>query len=233
MVFSLFCPQKYLTFIAYQINPKVNLEHACIISCAVATGFYAAKTQANVQPGTTAAVWGLGAIGLNAIYGCKHAGVKNIIGIDINNDKKSVGEEFGVTEFINPKELDKPVEQYLMEKYGGADYAFDCIGSQAVLNTALNSLSVFGTLVVVGLAPKGTAVTYPTAQLLMGRKIVGAFMGNQPCDQAYQELTNMYIEGNYNIDRLVTNKFKLDQINEAFQTLKDGKCIRSLIIFDG
>lgn len=215
-----------------KISAKANLEHACIISCAVATGFYAAKSQANVQPGTTAAVWGLGAIGLNAIYGCKHAGVKNIIGIDINSDKRAVGEEFGVTEFINPKDLDKPVEQYLMQKFGGVDYAFECIGHQTVLDTALKSLSVFGTLAMVGVAPEGTKVNYPAADLLMGRKIVGAFMGNKPSDEAYQELTDMYVNGEYNIDRLVTHKFKLDQINEAFQTLKDGKCIRSLIIFD-
>ena len=125
------------------------------------------------------------------------------------------------------------MEQYLMEKYGGVDYAFECIGHQAVLNTALKSLSVFGTLVMVGVAPKGTEVIYPTADLLMGRKIVGAFMGNKPCDQAYQELADMYLEGSYHIDKLVTHNFKLDQINEAFQTLKDGKCIRSLIVFKG
>lgn len=160
------------------------------------------------------------------------AGAKNIIGIDINNDKKAIGEEFGVTEFVNPLELDKPLEQYLMEKYGGVDYAFECIGNQAVTNTALQTLSAFGTLAVVGLAPKGTQVTYPTADLLTGRTIVGAFMGNKDPGVAYTELTEMYVNGKYNVDRLVTNKFKLEQINEAFQTLKDGKCIRSLIIFD-
>ena len=187
---------------------------------------------ANVQPGTTAAVWGIGAIGLNAIYGCKVAGAKNIIGIDINNDKASIGKEFGITEFINPKELNGPLEEYLLEKYGGVDYAFDCIGYQTVVDTALKCLSPYGAFGMVGVAPKGTEIRYPTADLLMGRKIMGSLMGNKGCDDAYTELTDMYVNGEYDIDRLVTNKFTLDQVNEAFQTLKDGKCIRSLIIFD-
>ena len=216
----------------YKISKQANLINSSIISCAVATGFYSANYQAAVQPGTTAAVWGIGAIGLNTIFGCKYAGAKNIIGVDINNDKKAIGEEFGVTEFINPTELDKPLEQYLLEKYGGVDYAFDCIGHQAVINTALKSLSSFGTMALVGLPPKDTVVNYPVEELLMGRKIVGAFLGNKPSDQAYQTLTQMYLKGNYPLDKLITNQFKLDQINEAFQTLKDGKCVRSLIVFD-
>jgi len=184
-----------------------------------------------VRSGTTAAIWGLGAIGLNAVYGCKFAGAKNIIGIDINNDKRSIAAEFGVTEFINPKELSQPLEEYLREKYGSVDYAFECIGHQTILDTALKCLSHYGTLVMVGVAPKGTAVHYLTADLLMGRKIVGAFMGNKPCEVGYPELVRMWADGEYPVDRLVSNKFPLEQINEAFRTLKDGKCIRSLIVF--
>lgn len=216
-----------------KINPAAPLVNSAIISCAVATGFYAARNQANVQPGTTAAVWGIGAIGINAIYGCKKAGAKNIIGVDINNEKKAIGEEFGITEFVNPNELGgKPVDQYLKEKYGGVDYALDCLGNKFVIETAYKSLSVFGTLALVGLAPSGTELVLPVSDTLTGKKVAGAFMGNKDCDSAYTELTEMYVKGEYDVDRLVTHNFKLEQINEAFQLLKEGKCIRSLIIFD-
>lgn len=112
------------------------------------------------------------------------------------------------------------------------DYAFDCIGNKHVIETAYKSLSVFGTLALVGLARGGTELILPVADTLTGKKVVGSFMGNKDCDTAYTELTEMYVKGEYNIDRLVTHNFKLEQINEAFQLLKDGKCIRSLIIFD-
>jgi len=217
---------------ALPIAAELNLENACIISCAVCTGFYAAVNQAKVKPNSTAAVWGLGAIGLNAVFGCKHSGAKHIIGIDINNEKKSVGEEFGVTEFVNPLELNQPVEKYLTEKYGGVDFALDCIGNQSVLHTALHSLSPYGTLAVVGVSTTGTEMKFPPIHLLTGRKIVGGLMGNKPAKDAFKELTQMYGNGEYNVDRLVTHRFPLEQINDAFQLLKDGKCIRSLILFD-
>lgn len=91
---------------------------------------------------------------------------------------------------------------------------------------------VFGTLALVGLAPSGTELVLPVSDTLTGKKVAGAFMGNKDCDSAYTELTEMYVKGEYDVDRLVTHNFKLEQINEAFQLLKEGKCIRSLIIFD-
>lgn len=215
-----------------KINRAANLENAAIISCAVATGYFAAQNQAKVQPGTTAAVWGLGAIGLNAVYGCKMAGAKNIIGIDINEDKKEVALAFGVTEFVNPKTLDVPIDEYLKQNYpNGIDYAFDCIGNQTVIDTAHKSLSLYGTLVLVGVPPKGTSLLVDVANFLTGKKVVGAFLGGKDCQEGYTELVEMYVSGRYDVDRLVTNTFSLEQINEAFQFLKEGKCIRSLIRF--
>lgn len=208
------------------------MTSACIISCAVATGFFSAVNQAKVHSGSTCAVWGLGAIGMNALFGCKHQKAANIIGIDLNNDKREMALKMGCTEFVNPKELDKPIQQYLLEKYGGADYAFDCFGSKLVLDQCLASLSAFGTVVSVGLPSIEVKVEYPVRELLFGRKIIGALMGLKKPQEAYTELAQMYVDGTYDIDLMITNRFRLEQINEAFQTLKDGKCVRSLILFD-
>lgn len=208
------------------------MQHACIISCSVTTGFYSAVQQAKVTPGSTCAVWGMGAIGLNALKGCQHQRAQHVVAIDINPAKRDMAFSFGATEFVNPRELDRPLDQWLMERFPcGVDFAFDCFGSQQIVDVALRSLSPFGTFAMVGLAKAGTKIDYPTADLLYGRRIVGGFLGQKKIDQAYDELVQMYLDGRYDIDRLITNKFRLEQINEAFQTLKDGKCIRSLIIF--
>lgn len=175
----------------------------------------------------------IGAIGLNAIYGCKVAGAKNIIGIDINESKKEVAQAFGATEFINAKTLDVPINEYLAKNYpAGIDYAFDCIGNKAVIDSALKSLSIFGTLALVGVPPKDTQeVLINVADFLTGKKVVGAALGGKDCLEGYTELVEMYVSGRYDVDRLITHTFKLEQINEAFKLLKDGKCIRSLIRF--
>lgn len=201
------------------------------MSCSVCTGFFAAVAQAKVSPGSTCAVWGLGGIGLNAINGCKFAGAKNIIGIDLNEDKRAIAMEMGCTEFINAKTIGRPVPEYLLEKYKGADFAFDCLGNQQVINTALASLAYNGTLALVGLTPAGTMINYPVFDLLFGRRIVGGILGGKKTKEAFEQLTKMYMKGELNLKRLISHRFKLDQINEAFDTLKQGKCIRSVIIF--
>lgn len=125
-----------------------------------------------------------------------------------------------------------PINEYLAKKYqSGIDYAFDCIGNKAVIETALKSLSVFGTLALVGVPPKDTQLLLNVADILTGKKVVGAFLGGKDCLEGYTELVEMYVSGRYDVERLVTHTFKLEQINEAFQLLKGGKCIRSLIRF--
>lgn len=160
------------------------------------------------------------------------AGAKNIIGIDINEGKKEVALSFGTTEFVNPQTLGVPIDEYLKKNYpSGVDYAFDCIGNLSVINSALKSLSVCGTLAFVGVLPKGIGPLIDVADFLTGKKVVGAVLGGKDCLDGYTELTEMYVNGNYDVDRLITNTYKLQQINEAFTCLKEGKCIRSLICF--
>ena len=176
----------------------------------------------------------MGAIGLNAVFGCKTAGAEHIIAVDINEDKKDIAMTFGATEFINPLKLDegKKIEDYLNEKYGGVDYAFDCVGNPRVINSALESLNLSGRFTLIGLPHPTTMIQYPAWKLLAGRSIVSGILGCKPVDIGYVELSNMYKNGQYDIDKLVTHRFKLEQIDEAFDLLKKGKCIRSIILFD-
>lgn len=202
------------------------MKNLASVGCGIGCGYFSAISQ--VTCGTTAAIFGLGTVGLNVAFGCKTAGVKNIIGIDINEDKKSIAAEFGVTEFISKVE---DVENYLTNKNIQIDYAFECVGNQSVLDTALKTLAPFGTLIFIGVSPSNTEIKYPAGQLLLGRKIVGLLYGNKKATAGCTELVQMYTDGKYDIDRMITNKFSLQQINEAFQTLKDGKCIKSIIVF--
>ncbi|XP_046918219.2 geraniol dehydrogenase [Dermatophagoides farinae] len=215
-----------------KIKQTDNLANLCVISCAGATGFYSAVYRADVFAGSSCAVFGIGGIGLNTLQGCKYNKAKNIIAIDINPDKRDIAMQFGATEFINPKELDKPLEQYLMEKYGGVNYAFDCFGSQVIVDQAVNSLAMSGTFIMVGVTGAEVTLKYPVIMLLFGRTITGCLLGAKKAYLAYPEMVDLYLDKKIKIDELITNKFKLDQINEAFQTLKDGKCIRSIIVFD-
>jgi len=126
--------------------------------------------------------------------------------------------------------IDKPIEEVLL-KDGGIDYAFDCIGNQAVLNSGIKSLTPWGTLLVVGLGPRGNKVEATVSELLMGKTIVGGYFGNQKSREANQQLVYKYASGKLPVDQLITHRFKLDQINDAFDLLKAGKAVRSVVEF--
>ena len=126
--------------------------------------------------------------------------------------------------------IDKPIEEVL-QKDGGIDYAFDCVGNQGVLNSGLKSLSPWGTLLVVGLAPRGSSVNVGVKELLGGITVVGGYFGQQKSRKAIQQLVDMYVSGKLPIDPLITHRFKLEQINDAFDLLKAGKTVRSVIEF--
>ena len=124
------------------------------------------------------------------------------------------------------------MEQYLQEKYGGVDFAMECIGAQATMTTALKSLSMIGTLALIGIARKEVSLTTAVGDLMTGKRIVGGFLGNMKTSPAYKKIVSMVINGEIDLDRMITKNFSLDEINDAFQMLRDGKCIRSVIIMD-
>ncbi|CAG2174440.1 unnamed protein product, partial [Oppiella nova] len=211
-----------------KLNPKADLKNVGVIGCAVGTGYGSAVNIARVHPGSKCAVWGMGAIGLSAILGCKQAGAETIIGVDINSDKESIAKQFGCTRFINPKNIDESLET-LLQNEGGIDYAFDCIGNQHVLNTAYNSLKPWGSLTVIGLGSKGSKIDVKVAELVKGRYVLGGFFGNYKPRKGNQELVEKYLNGSLPIDGLITHRIRLDDINEAFECLKAGKSIRTVI----
>ncbi|XP_054163243.1 alcohol dehydrogenase class-3 chain L-like [Oppia nitens] len=213
-----------------KITSKADLKSVCIIGCAVGTGYASAVNLAKVHSGSKCAVWGLGAIGLSAVLGCKQAGAKQIIGVDINDNKESIAREFGCTHFVNPSTLGKSIEEYFKE-IGGLDYAFDCIGNQQVLDSAYNSLNLWGSLVVIGLGARGNKVVASVAELLNGRKVMGAYYGNQKPRKNIENLVDKYISGDLPIDGLITHRIRLDDISEGFDKLKSGKTIRTIIEF--
>lgn len=215
-----------------KINKLAPLERASIIGCAVITGYGSAINVASVHEGSTCAIWGLGAIGLCVALGCKAAGAKRIIGVDNNPAKFEIAKRFGCNEFINPLGLNGKEIAGTFLKQGGLDYAFECVGSVKTLEAALSSLSPWGTLVIVGLPPKATKLSFSVGKLLAGQRIIGSCVGGYKSRAGVQQLTEKYVSGELAvIDHLITHQFKLDQINEAFEHLKSGKSIRSVILF--
>lgn len=213
-----------------KVDDNLDIKNACIIGCAVGTGYGNASNLAKVHFGSKCAIWGLGAIGLSTALACKELGATRIIGIDTNSEKESFGMNFGCTEFINPKHIDKPIDEFLQES-GGIEYAFDCIGNKEVLLSGFKSLTPWGTLVVVGLGPRGNTIEVPVADLLTGKTITGGYFGKQKPNKVIPELVKKYMSGKLPIDSLITHRFKLEQINEAFGLLYAGKTIRAVIDF--
>lgn len=217
-----------------KIDKKANLENACAISCGVGCGYFSALTQ--VAPDTeTAAIFGQGTVGLNVAAGCRKLGVPNIIGIDVNEERQHLAAQFGVTQFISASPSSnggKSVWETLQETYPtGVEYVFECVGKQEVVDEALKCVAPFGTLVYIGVAPEGTEIRYSTQQLLLGRRLVGTLYGNKTPTEGINELVKLYRSGQYDIDKLVTHKFALEDINEAFESLKKGKSIKAIISF--
>ncbi|CAG2168191.1 unnamed protein product, partial [Oppiella nova] len=205
-----------------KLNPKADLKNVGVIGCAVGTGYGSAVNIARVHPGSKCAVWGMGAVGLSAILGCKQAGAETIIGVDINPDKESIAKQFGCTRFINPKNIDESLET-LLQSEGGIDYAFDCIGNQHVLNTAYNSLKPWGSLTVIGLGSKGSKIDVKVAELVKGRYVLGGFFGNYKPRKGNQELVEKYLNGSLPIDGLITHRILI-----IFNSLK-SKVIEVMI----
>lgn len=188
-----------------------------------------------MEPGSSCAVWGLGAVGLAAGLGCKAAGASRIVGIDINPEKFKMAEKFGFTEFINPNTLprDEPIQNYLLEKYdGGFDYTFECIGNVKTMRSALEATHKgWGVSVIIGVAASGQEISTRPFQLVVGRTWKGTAFGGWKSGSDVPKLVEKYLKKELMVDEFVTHQMELDKINEAFQLMHGGKSIRSIIHF--
>lgn len=230
------------TFSNYTVLPEIALakirkdapfDKVCYIGCGVTTGIGAVMFTANVEPDTACVVFGLGGIGLNVIQGLKMIGARQIVGVDINDSKRPLAEQFGMTDFVNPSEIDGDVVGHLVEiTGGGADYSFECIGNVQTMRQALECCHKgWGESVIIGVAGAGQEIATRPFQLVTGRVWRGSAFGGARGRTDVPRIVDMYMEGRINIDDLITHKLPLERINEAFDLMHAGTSIRTVVEF--
>ena len=228
------------TFSNYTVLPEIAVakvredapfEKICYIGCGVTTGICAVINTAKVQPGDNVVVFGLGGIGLNVIQGARLADANMIVGVDINPGRKDIAEKFGMTHFVNPKEVDGDLVPYLVDlTKGGADYSFECIGNVDVMRQALECCHKgWGTSIIIGVAPAGAEISTRPFQLVTGRNWRGTAFGGAKGRSDVPKIVDWYMDGKINIDDLITHTMALEKINDAFDLMHAGKSIRSVI----
>jgi S-(hydroxymethyl)glutathione dehydrogenase / alcohol dehydrogenase len=231
------------TFASHTVVPEIALakirkdapfEKVCYIGCGVTTGIGAVINTAKVEAGATVVVFGLGGIGLNVIQGAKMVGASMIVGVDLNPAKKALAEKFGMTHFVNPKELEGDLVSYLVDlTQGGADYSFECIGNVKVMRQALECCHKgWGVSVIVGVAGAGEEIATRPFQLVTGRVWKGTAFGGARGRTDVPKIVDWYMSGQINIDDLITHVMPLEKINDAFELMHKGESIRSVITFD-
>ncbi|KAM6946219.1 alcohol dehydrogenase 1-like [Aplochiton taeniatus] len=213
-----------------KIHPSAPLEKVCLLGCGVCTGYGAAVNTAKVEPGSTCAVFGLGAVGLAAVMGCKAAGAKRIIAVDINPEKFEKGRVFGATEFVNPKDHSKPINQVLSEMTnGGVDFSLECVGNVAVMRSALEScVKGWGVSVLVGWTDMADFAARPI-QLISGRTWKGSLFGGFKSKDGVPQMVNAYLEKKIKLDEFITHNMTLEQVNKSIDLMKAGECIRCIL----
>jgi S-(hydroxymethyl)glutathione dehydrogenase/alcohol dehydrogenase len=215
-----------------KINPEAPLDKVCLLGCGVTTGIGAALNTAKIKKDSTVAVFGLGGIGLSVIQGAKMAGAKKIIAIDINNGKKEMAMKMGATDFINPKDYTKPIQQVIIEMTEwGVDYSFECVGNVDLMRAALECTHRgWGESIIIGVAGSGQEISTRPFQLVTGRVWKGTAFGGVKGRTELPNYVEQYLSGKINIDDMVTYTMPLTDINKAFDYMHDGKAIRSVII---
>ncbi|MET3660166.1 S-(hydroxymethyl)glutathione dehydrogenase/class III alcohol dehydrogenase [Aquamicrobium ahrensii] len=221
-----------------KVNPDAPFDKICYIGCGVTTGIGAVINTAKVEIGATAAVFGLGGIGLNVIQGLRLAGADMIIGVDINNDKKTWGEKFGMTHFINPTEVDDVVAHIVnltkrgADQIGGADYTFDCTGNVKVMRQALECAHRgWGESIIIGVAGAGQEISTRPFQLVTGRTWKGTAFGGARGRTDVPKIVDWYMEGKIQIDPMITHTMPLEDINKGFELMNSGKSVRGVVVY--
>ena len=221
-----------------KVDPEAPFDKICYIGCGVTTGIGAVINTAKVEEGATAAVFGLGGIGLNVIQGLRLAGADMIIGVDLNNDKKAWGERFGMTHFVNPKEVGDVVAHLVdmtrrgADQIGGADYTFDCTGNVTVMRQALEACHRgWGQSIVIGVAGAGQEIATRPFQLVTGRVWKGTAFGGARGRTDVPKIVDWYMAGKIEIDPMITHTLKLDEINKGFDLMHAGESIRSVMVY--
>ncbi|MSQ60944.1 MAG: S-(hydroxymethyl)glutathione dehydrogenase/class III alcohol dehydrogenase [Betaproteobacteria bacterium] len=231
------------TFSNYTVVPEIALakiredapfDKVCYIGCGVTTGIGAVINTAKVEPGANVVIFGLGGIGLNVVQGARLAGANMIVGVDLNPKRRALAEKFGMTHFVNPKDMpENELVPYLVNlTKGGADYSFECIGNVKVMRQALECCHKgWGVSVIIGVAPAGAEIATRPFQLVTGRVWKGTAFGGARGRTDVPRIVDWYMEKKINIDDLITHKLKFEDINKGFDLMHAGESIRSVVVF--
>ncbi len=227
------------TFANYTVLPEIAVakiredapfDKVCYIGCGVTTGIGAVINTAKVEPGANVVVFGLGGIGLNVIQGARLVGADMIVGVDLNASKAELAKKFGMTHFVNPKEVDELVPHLVDLTKGGADYSFECIGNVQTMRQALECCHKgWGESVIIGVAGAGQEIKTRPFQLVTGRVWKGTAFGGARGRTDVPKLVDWYMDGKIDIDSLITHKLPLERINEAFDLMHEGASIRTVV----
>lgn len=230
------------TFANYTVLPEIALakirkdapfDKVCYIGCGVTTGIGAVLFTAKVEAGANVVVFGLGGIGLNVIQGAKMVGANMIVGVDINPARQELARAFGMTHFVNPKEIKGDIVAHIVELTGGgADYSFECIGNTTTMRQALECCHRgWGVSTVIGVAGAGQEISTRPFQLVTGRVWKGSAFGGARGRTDVPRIVDWYMDGKINIDDLITHVMPLEDINKGFELMHEGKSIRSVVVF--
>jgi len=216
-----------------KIRPDAPFDKVCYIGCGVTTGIGAVINTAKVEIGSRAIVFGLGGIGLNVIQGLRLAGADQIVGVDLNPDRIGMATRFGMTDFVNPTEVDGDLVPYLVAlTKGGADYTFDATGNVSVMRDALESAHKgWGESIIIGVAPAGAEISTRPFQLVTGRSWRGTAFGGASGRTDVPRIVDWYMDGKIEIDPMITHTLSLDEINKGFDLMQAGESIRSVVVY--
>jgi len=230
------------TFSNYTVLPEIAVakiredapfDKVCYIGCGVTTGIGAVIHTAKVRPGDDVVVFGLGGIGLNVVQGARMAGADRIVGVDINPRRRELAESFGMTHFVNPREVGGDLVAHLVDlTKGGADFSFECIGDVKVMRQALECCHKgWGTSVIVGVAGAGEEIATRPFQLVTGRVWKGSAFGGARGRTDVPRIVDWYMEKKIRIDEMITHVMPLERINEALDLMHRGESIRSVVTY--
>ena len=230
------------TFANHSVMPEIALakvrkdapfDKICYIGCGVTTGVGAVVNTAKVEPGSNVVVFGLGGIGLNVIQGARMVGADKIIGVDLNPARKEIAEKFGMTHFVNPKEVESDLVPYLVDLTGGgADYSFECIGNVNTMRQALECAHKgWGESIIIGVAGAGQEISTRPFQLVTGRSWRGTAFGGARGRTDVPKIVDWYMDGKIDIDSLITHTMPLEDINKGFDLMHAGESIRSVVVY--
>jgi S-(hydroxymethyl)glutathione dehydrogenase/alcohol dehydrogenase len=216
-----------------KIREDAPFDKVCYIGCGVTTGVGAVINTAKVEAGARVVVFGLGGIGLNVVQGARMVGADMIVGVDINPRRRALAEEFGMTHFVNPTEVEGDLVPFLVDlTRGGADYSFECIGNVATMRQALECTHRgWGVSTIIGVAASGQEISTRPFQLVTGRVWKGTAFGGARGRTDVPKIVDWYMEGKIKIDELITHKLALDDINQGFDLMHAGESIRSVVVY--